>query len=972
MKKLITILTLVVMLFSMTTIIASAETVTTGKVIFVSPSGNDANDGSEASPLATLKGARDKVRAIKASGMPANGITVMFRGGEYKWTETVTFDSQDSGTENAKIRYMAYPGETPVFTGGARIPASEFSPVTDESVLAKWSNRKAKEAIRQFDIKSYVAKMGRTDMAAWYPLMEDRYAVGTADELYKARPMFSTDDNPVLWLARYPNKKEGNYPENMFPSYILTGNVIKETKDEGNVKNQEGSVFQYSDRRISKYSGYEDVWFYGLPKWVFYDEELKIKSIDASNSTITTAVAPRIGISSGREFCIYNILDELDQAGEYYVDKNSGILYFYPQGEFEYFNVSLFSGTEMIRVKDASHIIFSGLTLENSRSDGIYITGGDSVRVEYCDVKNLSGNGITIGDASEVVYTPFIDYKWTDWNDNYALTEAQTAVKVIEDWTKPSKSVKVRGQNHGVYGCSITNIGLTGVSLAGGNLYLEERANYYVENCDISFAGQNCTRYQPGIEFSNIHGVSIKNNELSHFPGSAIQGYVTGAEITGNNIYDGVTNNYDMGLLYLNYCMPALDVTIKNNYLHDVPPEVEITSPSSPLSQRSAIAFDFDGPMDVDITNNVIENIPRVIFLNDMEVISNNVIIDCYEPAYTVNQTTHNYPAQNKENVFNAKEAFHSGYWTYVPCWPVFAEGEYGVKYRKIWEENYPRVMDWIDITQSQVHKGRNFLQVDNNLAVNKRGYLLGSHLKFNDLQFADVEFSSAKNNTYTSDTSMFVDYENQNYQLTDAAKAKYGIDIDMSAIGTKTDATGTDLYKTTYTSVPSSTGGVSTPAPSTATVPEKVKDAVVLKIGSPNAFATGKAAKVDSNNAAVKPQIINSRTLVPARFIAESFGGEVGWDNDTRTVTIKLNGKTITMVLDKNELMIDGEVATVMDVPAQSIEGRTMVPLRVLCETALSKTVFWDPMGLIVISDGELMNAETDAALIKEIYDSL
>ena len=573
MKKLITILILVVMLFSMVTITTAADT--TGMIIYVAPNGNDANDGSEASPLATLKGARDKVRAIKAAGLPANGITVMFRGGEYKWTEKVEFDSQDSGTANAKIKYCAYPGETPIFTGGTRIPASEFTAVTDEAVLAKWSNRKAKEAIRQIDIKSYVAKMGRTDMEAWYPLMGDRYTTNTKEEEYIKRPMFSTDNNPALWLARYPNKKEGNYPENKFPSYLLTGNIIKETTDNGDVVG-EGAVFQYSDRRISKYAGYEDIWFYGLPKWVFYDEDLRIASIDAANSTITTAVAPVRGISSGREFFIYNILDELDQPGEYFVDKNTGMLYFYPDGEFEYFNISLFNSDYMIRVKDASHITFSGLSIENARSGGIYITGGDSVRAEYCSIRNLSGNGITIGDPSEVVYTPFIDYKWTDWNDNFALNEAQTAVKVIEDWAVPSKSVKVRGQNHGVYGCFITNIGLTGIDMAGGNIYLEERANYYVENCDISFAGQNCARYQPGIGVDNIHGVSIKNNELSHFPGSAIQGYITGAEITGNNIYDGVTNNYDMGLLYFNYCMPALDVTIKNNYLHDVPPEVDI------------------------------------------------------------------------------------------------------------------------------------------------------------------------------------------------------------------------------------------------------------------------------------------------------------------------------------------------------------------------------------------------------------
>ena len=78
-------------------------------------------------------------------------------------------------------------------------------------------------------------------------------------------------------------------------------------------------------------------------------------------------------------------------------------------------------------------------------------------------------------------------------------------------------------------------------------------------------------------------------------------------------------------------------------------------------------------------------------------------------------------------------------------------------------------------------------------------------------------------------------------------------------------------------------------------------------------------------------------------------------------------------MVLDKNELMIDGEVAATMDVPAQSIEGRTMVPLRALCETALSKKVFWDPKGLIVISDTDnILDSANDAGTIDTILNIL
>jgi hypothetical protein len=77
---------------------------TTGQIIYVSPTGNDANDGSEGSPLATLSGARDKIRSIKSSsGYPSNGITVVFRGGQYKWTDTVEFN--EASVYQSKFSY---------------------------------------------------------------------------------------------------------------------------------------------------------------------------------------------------------------------------------------------------------------------------------------------------------------------------------------------------------------------------------------------------------------------------------------------------------------------------------------------------------------------------------------------------------------------------------------------------------------------------------------------------------------------------------------------------------------------------------------------------------------------------------------------------------------------------------------------------------------------------------------------------
>ncbi len=90
-----------------------------------------------------------------------------------------------------------------------------------------------------------------------------------------------------------------------------------------------------------------------------------------------------------------------------------------------------------------------------------------------------------------------------------------------------------------------------------------------------------------------------------------------------------------------------------------------------------------------------------------------------------------------------------------------------------------------------------------------------------------------------------------------------------------------------------------------------------------------------------VPPQIVNDRTIVPIRFVAEALGAQVGWDNDTRTVSIKKPGVDIKLVID-GEASNNG-VPVQLDVPAILINDRTMVPLRFVSE-CLGCQVNWDP----------------------------
>jgi len=97
-----------------------------------------------------------------------------------------------------------------------------------------------------------------------------------------------------------------------------------------------------------------------------------------------------------------------------------------------------------------------------------------------------------------------------------------------------------------------------------------------------------------------------------------------------------------------------------------------------------------------------------------------------------------------------------------------------------------------------------------------------------------------------------------------------------------------------------------------------------------------------------VAPIEQNGRVLVPFRAIAESLGVIVSWDEATSTVTAVKGDKTIKLVIDSNIAVVDGKEIT-LDVPAIIINDRTLVPIRFMAENSGSD-VQWDEVNLKVV----------------------
>ena len=116
-------------------------------------------------------------------------------------------------------------------------------------------------------------------------------------------------------------------------------------------------------------------------------------------------------------------------------------------------------------------------------------------------------------------------------------------------------------------------------------------------------------------------------------------------------------------------------------------------------------------------------------------------------------------------------------------------------------------------------------------------------------------------------------------------------------------------------------------------------------------------------------PVIVEGRTLVPLRSVFEALGATVEWDNETRSVASVKGDVTVTLAVDSKEMTVNGTVKT-LDVPAQIMNDRTMVPVRAVAE-AFGANVNWDNETRTVVIT-TVLEEKTPEAVVKEAYDAM
>lgn len=105
----------------------------------------------------------------------------------------------------------------------------------------------------------------------------------------------------------------------------------------------------------------------------------------------------------------------------------------------------------------------------------------------------------------------------------------------------------------------------------------------------------------------------------------------------------------------------------------------------------------------------------------------------------------------------------------------------------------------------------------------------------------------------------------------------------------------------------------------------------IKLQINNPVMTVNGANASIDSNG--TTPVIINERTLVPVRAIIEALGGTVSWEQSTQTATLNYGDDEIKLIIDSVTAYLN-DTPNTLDTAPTTINERTMLPLRFIAES--------------------------------------
>ena len=517
-KKILTFLLTLVFTVSLLPM-SEAEAAGDGSIIYVAPYGKDSNSGTIDSPFATLEAAKKQVRKLRQKGK--KGIEVVFREGDYHITKSVEFTSADSGKADDSIVYRSYEGEKAVLKGSKLLNPSAFKLVTDAKTISIL-HEKAVGNLYEIDLTTQGISMD-----------ELTYMHKTASPILNKMD-FNREfnwlfvDDRMQTVSRFPN---GN--------------------DFSKFYNGTSNTFKYEDNVADKWVNHDHWWIYAYSAYDFNPTRQRGISVDPDTNTIKTGnTSPSYSNTWSRGWCAYNLIEEIDVPGEYYINWDTGKLYYWPTKDISQSKIELsVIGNPVIKGNGLKNVTFRDLGFAQINDDGVQLFESDNVDFIGCDFYGIGWRALCYNGKKAPKTTQYYSGFYTGY------TREPEAVMAVD-----------ASYNCDVKSNTFYNIGAHAIQMFGGNIDTLEPSNNVIEDNYIQRTAIVTT-----WDAIATHGVGnlIQYNNISDNAYHGVRNFGNDSITRYNEIYNVQKEADDSGAIYISGGTVARGHVVEYNYLHD-------------------------------------------------------------------------------------------------------------------------------------------------------------------------------------------------------------------------------------------------------------------------------------------------------------------------------------------------------------------------------------------------------------------
>lgn len=507
---------------------------------YVATTGSSSNPGTIDKPFLRPEDARDAINKMKG---PINA-TVYIRGGNYSFSKSFTFSGEGQDTTR-QVTFTNYQSEKVQFTGGRKLDNSKFTPVQDAAIIDRLPAA-AKGKVYQIDLKA----AGITDYGKMLPHGYKIVHPAPLELFYNELP---------LTVARYPN--DGFLP-------------IETVSDPGTnlrsgSKENRGAKFKFTDSRMQRWTKADNAWVGGYFSYGYSDDYLKVDAFGFQDQTISLKTPSIYGVFSTsdasneplkngqkiRGFYVYNLLEEIDEPGEWYLDQSTGILYLWPPNAIANADIEVSLLEDPIAVlSNTYNVTLKGIAFEYSRGQALSLDNTRHTTITHCTFNDLGTIAIDAGSRRGSYNTGL-------------LIESST----------------------------ICNTGTGAVNLEGGDRKELTPGNNTMDNCEIyNYARINRT-FCPAVALNGV-GNKVTHCYIHDAPTQAIIFYGNDQTISYNHIKNVVYYSTDAGAVGTGRDIGSTGNVISNNFFDNIVSKIN--------SSIAAVYLD-DGSSGMEVDDNI-------------------------------------------------------------------------------------------------------------------------------------------------------------------------------------------------------------------------------------------------------------------------------------------------------------------------------------------------------------------------------